>query len=86
MGADESTADDGVENDKMMRNLGYMKAPESCWYAHDNIPLRDWYKALRYIVNQYSFQDYGAISCVCVVWISQVVNFPLTISSLSRWI
>ena len=58
--ADESTADDGVENDKMMRNLGYMKAPESCWYAHDNIPLRDWYKALRYIVNQYSFQDYGA--------------------------
>ena len=37
-----------------------MKAPESCWYANDNIPLRDWYKALRYIVNQYSFQDYGA--------------------------
>lgn len=58
--ADSETSDNGVENDKMMRNLGYMKAPESCWYAHDNTSLRDCPGALRYIVGQYTFQEYGA--------------------------
>ena len=31
---DSETNDDGVENDKMMRNRGYMKAPEALWYWH----------------------------------------------------
>ena len=30
---DEQTYDNGVENDKLMRNLGYMKAPD-CYYVY----------------------------------------------------
>ena len=59
---DSETTDDGVENDKMMRNRGYMKAPESIWYWHggwDNVPMRDVSFALRYIVGQYHFEDYA---------------------------
>ena len=32
---DEQTYDNGVENDKLMRNLGYMKAPD-CYYVHSD--------------------------------------------------
>ena len=47
----------------MMRNLGYMKAPEALWYWHggwDNVPMRDVWFAVRYIVGQYHFEEYGA--------------------------
>ena len=60
---DSETNDDGVENDKMMRNRGYMKAPEALWYWHggwDNVPMRDVSFALRYIVGQFHFEEYGA--------------------------
>lgn len=57
--ADAETADGGIEVDKMMRNLGYMKGPASCFLLNGNILLRDFYKSLRYIVGQYRFTDYG---------------------------
>ena len=60
---DSETNDDGVENDKMMRNRGYMKAPEALYGigTEDGImPMRDVSFALRYIVGQYHFEEYGA--------------------------
>ncbi len=57
---DSETSDNGIENDKMMRNLGYMKAPASCWCQNPSGVLRDFHRALRYIVGQYTFQEYGA--------------------------
>ena len=44
----------------MMRNLGYMKGPASCFLLNGNMLLRDFYKSLRYIVGQYRFTEYGA--------------------------
>ena len=58
--ADSETSDGGIEVDKMMRNLGYMKGPASCFLLNGNMLLRDFYKSLRYIVGQYRFTEYGA--------------------------
>lgn len=57
---DDDTKDGGAENDKMMRNRGYMKGPNSIinygWKAN----LRDGSGCLRFIVNKFTWQDYGA--------------------------
>lgn len=58
--ADESTSDDGVENDKMMRNMGYMKAPNSIYTPQNGgTTLRNMHQALRKIIGQYHFSEYG---------------------------
>lgn len=51
-----------AENDKAMRNRGYMKAPASMWSNHDNCSLRDisTKSPLRMIIGTVTFQDYGA--------------------------
>lgn len=58
---DSETNDDGVENDKLMRNHGYMKAPESIWcWQNNGTTLRDMYQALRIIVGRYDWRSgYG---------------------------
>jgi uncharacterized surface protein with fasciclin (FAS1) repeats len=58
---DSETQDDGVENDKMMRNRGYMKSGKaikngSPSYGHT---LRDAQNDLRVIVGTFTFQEYG---------------------------
>lgn len=51
-----------AENDKAMRNRGYMKAPASMWSNHDNCSLRDISSKspLRMIIGTVNFQEYGA--------------------------
>ena len=57
---DEDTSDDGIENDKMMRNHGYMKAPTSMYTGQEGgKSLRDMSACLRIIIGQYLFQSYG---------------------------
>lgn len=57
---DADTKDNGVENDKMMRNHGYMKAPNSIYTAQEGgKTLRDMSSSLRIIVGQYSFDEYA---------------------------
>ncbi len=57
---DEDTSDDGVENDKMMRNHGYMKAPTSMYTGQEGgKTLRDMSACLRIIIGQYNFQEYA---------------------------
>ena len=58
---DSETSDDGVENDKLMRNHGYMKAPESIWcFQNGGTTLRNMYQALRIIVGRYDWRGgYG---------------------------
>lgn len=58
--ADDKTTDGGVENDKMMRNRGYMKGPNSVINAGWKSNLRDSEGCLRMIINKFSWQDYGA--------------------------
>jgi Secreted and surface protein containing fasciclin-like repeats len=50
-----------AENDKAMRNLGYMKAPASMWNAGNQRTLRDQGAdgPLRMIIGTFTFQDYG---------------------------
>ena len=52
--ADEVTYDDGVENDKLLRNKGWMKAPDSYLYYSSitgtYIPARDCYTTARKII------------------------------------
>lgn len=50
-----------AENDKAMRNRGYMKAPASMWSNHDQCTLRDIKEKqpLRMIISTVNFQDYG---------------------------
>ncbi len=55
---DSETADNGIENDKLMRNHGYMKAPASIWLQGTRT-LRDFSPALRYIVGRYDWPEYG---------------------------
>ena len=57
---DENTKDDGEENDKMMRNRGYMKGPNSILNAVYKTTLREGDACLRFIVNKFTWQDYGA--------------------------
>lgn len=55
---DKETDDDGVENDKTMRNHGYMKAPASYYCQHTSGKLaRDYNGAIRIIITQKYFDD-----------------------------
>lgn len=57
---DADTKDNGIENDKMMRNHGYMKAPTSIYTGQEGgKTLRDMSMCLRIIIGQYSFSEYG---------------------------
>lgn len=56
--ADDQTPDNGVENDKLMRNHGYMKAPNSIYTPGRGIS-RDLFYCLRIIIGQYSFPEYA---------------------------
>ncbi|MBD5358926.1 MAG: fasciclin domain-containing protein [Bacteroides sp.] len=50
-----------AENDKAMRNRGYMKAPASIYTPQNGgTSLRNIAAALRIIVGQFNFQEYGA--------------------------
>lgn len=50
-----------AENDKAMRNRGYMKAPASIYTPQNGgTSLRNISAALRIIVGQFNFQEYGA--------------------------
>lgn len=55
---DKSTEDNGYENDKMMRNRGYMKCPNTWTYGGGT--LRDYAGAVRRIIGTYTFTEYGA--------------------------
>lgn len=57
--ADTGTATD-AENDKAMRNRGYMKAPASIWTLQGQQTLREKETCLRIIIGQFNFQEYGA--------------------------
>jgi uncharacterized surface protein with fasciclin (FAS1) repeats len=56
---DSETSDNGVENDKMMRNRGYLKGPASAYNANYYTSLRDAEGNLRLILDTRSFQDYA---------------------------
>jgi len=56
---DSETHDGGIENDKMMRNRGYMKGGKAIVnYGWGSQSLRDLIKDLRVIVGQFTFQEY----------------------------
>lgn len=57
--ADTGTPAD-AENDKAMRNRGYMKAPASIWTLQGQQTLREKETCLRIIIGQFNFQEYGA--------------------------
>ncbi len=56
--ADTGTPSD-AENDKAMRNRGYMKAPASIWSLNGPKTLRDDSYSLRIILGQFTFQEYA---------------------------
>jgi hypothetical protein len=56
--ADNLTTDNGVENDKMMRNRGYMKAGNSIINESYGHLLRNSTNDLRVIIGTFTFQDY----------------------------
>ncbi|HET7734031.1 MAG TPA: fasciclin domain-containing protein, partial [Paludibacter sp.] len=56
--ADTETNDNGVENEKMMRNRGYMKSGNAIYNSGYNITLRQAKNDLRVIVGTFTFQDY----------------------------
>ncbi len=57
---DSETLDNGVENDKMMRNKGYMKGGKAiCNSGWGNASNRDGSGDLRIIIGTFTFQDYG---------------------------
>ena len=55
---DALTSDNGYENDKMIRNRGYMKAPNTIFTQ--GIVLRDAPDALRRIIGTFTFTDYAS--------------------------
>jgi uncharacterized surface protein with fasciclin (FAS1) repeats len=57
--ADDQTTDNGVENDKMMRNRGYMKSGNSIINESYGNLLRNSKNDLRVIVGTFSFSEYG---------------------------
>ncbi|MCC8145653.1 MAG: fasciclin domain-containing protein [Bacteroidales bacterium] len=57
--ADADTQDNGVENDKMMRNRGYMKGPSTVLLKSSSQPLRQNNQSLRRIVTTEEFQTAG---------------------------
>jgi uncharacterized surface protein with fasciclin (FAS1) repeats len=56
--ADNLTNDNGVENDKMMRNRGYMKSGNAIYNSGYNTTLRQAKNDLRVIVGTFTFQNY----------------------------
>jgi uncharacterized surface protein with fasciclin (FAS1) repeats len=52
---DDTTTDSGIENDKMMRNRGYLKGPASVLLKSSKEPLRDNGQALRRVVTVAEF-------------------------------
>lgn len=56
---DGVTDDEGVENDKMMRNRGYMKGPSSVLAWNGVHTLRQDNMTLRIIIGTFTFQNYG---------------------------
>lgn len=56
---DSETTDNGVENDKTMRNRGYMKGPASAYNSGYKQSLRDNSTCLRLIVDTRTFQTYA---------------------------
>lgn len=52
---DAETSDNGIENDKMMRNRGYLKGPDVIWSIIDNYSARSHNGALRRIVGTFTF-------------------------------
>jgi hypothetical protein len=57
--SDEQTTDNGDEVDKMMRNRGYMKAPNSIYSLNGPKTLRQDVNSLRIIVGTFTWQNYG---------------------------
>ncbi len=57
---DSETKDNGEENDKAMRNRGYMKGPASVINSGWSAIMRDNRTCLRKIIGTYTWQDYGA--------------------------
>ena len=56
--SDSQTTDSGAENDKMMRNRGYMKSGQAIRNAGWGHTLRQSQNDLRVIVGQFTFQEY----------------------------
>ena len=56
--ADSETLDNGVENDKMMRNRGYMKAGAAIYNSAYGTSLRNAPADIRVIVGTYTWHDY----------------------------
>lgn len=57
--ADDDTKDNGVENDRTMRNRGYMKAPSSVINWGYGTTLRQSSADIRVILGTFTFQDYA---------------------------
>ncbi|MGI6224267.1 MAG: fasciclin domain-containing protein [Prevotella sp.] len=57
--ADDETTDNGVENDRIMRNRGYMKGPASAQNWGYSVTLRNASDCLRVILGTFTFQEYG---------------------------
>jgi hypothetical protein len=55
---DSETPDNGLENDKMMRNRGYMKSGQAIINAGYGHALRQSQNDLRVILGQFTFQEY----------------------------
>lgn len=55
---DNQTTDNGYENDKLMRNHGYMKAPNTIF--SNNVLMRNSSSDLRFIIGTFTFTDYKA--------------------------
>jgi hypothetical protein len=57
---DVETEDDGYENDKTMRNRGYMKGPNTIWWGKVNKTQRESSTNLLRVVGTFSFDKYEA--------------------------
>jgi uncharacterized surface protein with fasciclin (FAS1) repeats len=55
--ADSETEDNGVENDKMMHNRGWMKGPASNLVLQRSISARDYYECLRRVLTTRTFDS-----------------------------
>jgi hypothetical protein len=53
--ADEETEDNGVENDKMMHNRGYMKGTTTQWYYLETITARNLARCIRRVATTKTF-------------------------------
>jgi uncharacterized surface protein with fasciclin (FAS1) repeats len=47
---DANTSDNGIENDKMMRNRGYLKGPNTVWCESKTLVLRNFRQSIRRIL------------------------------------